>query len=645
MATRVAGTLVREGHFGAGCGYAWGVDGGARKWLLGFLLAGIGLGAWLLSGLPPLTAKTFSPIFLVAIPLAAVGAGAALRSLFGPRRPLVWVRRRFGRSVEDSAIIVWCSLCAAIAGYGISALVPRPLLHARLALLFAFPILGGILGFAGFGTKWTRTRRLLVSSLWTLGAPALFLGIGVLAAFFLALMDPAIPAAAPAVAIGFLLAAWVSMRLHETITGEAVLPRRFLKTRDETSTAWRQVAAILGRAGFRPSGGAWVGPLGAGQATVVERKGRISVQVSGFRRDVSLEAGAAGPTSAMRTGDANFDGQLSVGGEPTVCFAAFVPAAREALLRVLDHFPALRLADGELAAEGEVPAARFLEGLRELAAAAEALGEPGDEGDRILLILRTDPSPAVRARALDLLLNSPVATTKEAARAALADLPGPEVTLAAAFQLGAEGGPHLERLLGPASSQLLRAWALDSIAARCDDATWARAARRGLADPAPDIRSGVLRSMTTRWLADSEELAIAALEDADPHVRATAVRLFVAHELGERQPVLFAKLSDPDTGVRREVIRALGAIGTAKAVERLVPIRTAGGELGRLAADVIREIQVRLPGGERGTLSLSSDDQSGRLSPAVEGGALSPATESGALTLAQQSQAKKLTSS
>lgn len=633
------------------------MDPGARKWLVAFFLAGVGLGAWLLSGVEAATAKPLSPVFLVVVPLHAVFAGAQLRAWFGARvRPLVWIRRSYGRDAEDSAVVIWCAVAAAIAGAGLSSLVPGSLRATRALLEYGMPVAAGILGFAAFGNRWTGPRRLLVFVLWPIGVPFFFVSFLLLfhrallnadayllpkSPYWVHLGEPAVVVIAAAAAFRLALA------LHRRITGELLLPKRWFRraARQVTSNSWRQIVAILSRAGFRQSGSSWLGPLGRGEACVSERHGRVVVQVSGFRSDVTLRAGVPGPPSVLRTGDEEFDGQVAVDGEPTVCFAAFVPAAREALLRVLDRFPSLHLAQGSLIAEGEVPAPRLLEALRELAAACEALGEPGNEGARILQILRTDPSPKVKARALDVLMNSSIVVPEEAARAALSDLPGPEVTLAAAFQLGPDGGSHLERLLGPASSQLLRARALDAIASRCDDETWAAAASRGLADPEANIRLGVLRSIGVRWLAGCEELATRALEDGDPRVRMESIALFVTRGMGDKQAALFPRLTDPDSGTRRAAIRALGSIGSPESIEKLVPVRTAGGEVGRLAADAIREIQARMPGGAHGQLSLSNDDHAGRLSAATESGSLSVAAEEATpAPSALPPQAKKLTS-
>lgn len=609
-------------------------DAGARKWLAAFFLAGVGLGAWLLAALESDAAKVLSPLFLVVVPLLVTLSGAGLRSLFGARtHPLLSIRRKYGRNVEDVVTMGWCALAGLVTGIGCAALVPEQLPLVRAALVFSTPVGASIAAFTAFGSRWTALRRCYAGLVWGLWFPISLavswwiavVAIGNFAARYFTFDGPGM-AFDLIIGAAFLIALCVSAFLatiaHGRVTGEPLLA--FSST--GTGRTWRQVSVILARAGFRQSSGAWIGALGRGEACITEKRGRLQVQMSGFRPDVTLRAGVPGPKSVLDTGDDVFDGQIAVAGDPARCFAAFIPEARQKLLRVLERFPILHLESGQLVAEGEIHASRLLDALRELAAACEALGEPGHEGERILRILRTDPSPRVRAHALDHLLKERVDVPDEAAWEALADLPGPEVTLAAAYQLGAEGGPHLERLLGPASSERLRIMAIQAIAARCLEPTWHAAAARGLADPSPDIRVEVIRQMRSRWVAGFDELAVRAVGDADAPVRIEAIGLIEHRGLAAQQSVLYPRLADNDVRVKRAAITALGSIASMDAIEKLVPLRALGGEIGRAAGDAIKEIQARIPAGGFGQLSLSGEHE--------KAGALSAATESGALTIA-----------
>jgi len=205
--------------------------------------------------------------------------------------------------------------------------------------------------------------------------------------------------------------------------------------------------------------------------------------------------------------------------------------------------------------------------LADALAVAEALRAPGGHaGERLARIAEADPRPEVRDNAL---------------RALLRSVPGPEASRLAGAALASDD-PSL-RLLGAVA------------------------------------------------LGDFDAL-IALAGAADAEVRAEAIGALIQHDKLPRslEPSLIDALGHRDGALRIAAIRALGVIGTARAVEPLLPLVRTGalaGDQGRAAGMAVRKIQSRLRG-EAGGLSLvDSGEGAGGLALAGAEGALSAAGE------------------
>lgn len=184
---------------------------------------------------------------------------------------------------------------------------------------------------------------------------------------------------------------------------------------------------------------------------------RIADLDGGVREGLTLAAERL-PLPDRDTGDAGFDAQVRVGGEPVEALAGLDAAARGAVLSLLEAHPGCQLADGELRAtlpKKTAHADLVALGLQ-MAEVVMALRSSEPPEVRLARIARSDPLPSVRLRATEILLQR--RAEAPAARQLAEDLMAGDDLLAAltaARSLGlAEREAELLALLEAARGQL-----------------------------------------------------------------------------------------------------------------------------------------------------------------------------------------------
>lgn len=282
-----------------------------------------------------------------------------------------------------------------------------------------------------------------------------------------------------------------------------------------------------------------------------------------------------------------------------------------------------------------------LERVRQVVQLAELLPVAGsDPTDRLREMLRSDPVPAMRARAVGALLKLRLDAPE--GRAALSD-PEPLIAMEAALHLQ-QGAVLCRVALEPAHSRPVRIKALRHLAdlgqvracteavsglcAQEDPLFWDHAARVCLQVQLP----GAVRPLAelVGGHIDPAQWGDAGVYQAQ---RAAAKRVAIAlgrHADPSATEALLVLMRANDNSVRTKAIASLGAVGTAAEVRHIAPYTDAGlpgSALRRTARKAIQAIQERV-GGEVGQLSLArAGPQEGALSEARSGGELALARD------------------
>ena len=278
----------------------------------------------------------------------------------------------------------------------------------------------------------------------------------------------------------------------------------------------------------------------------------------------------------LQVGDAFFDREVHIDGDPLESMALLNAEARAAVLDLLSQGGSVDNGVVEWETRGAMKDAGLIEGkVRSLVRLVNQLSLGGrDIAQCLAENAIKDPLPSVRLRNLEALLTSQglVPATLVVARRCLDD-PSATVALRAALALGDEGLPHIEQLIGQ--------------------------------------------------------------RDVPPLMRIDALG-----RLGARgEEVLLSMLDSGDVVVLRATARALERCGTLAAVEPLLPHSKGmltDGELKQAARQAIDAIQARHGGGERGAfsiadggdvrggLSIAEEDQRGAVSMAQKAAAKKP---------------------
>lgn len=152
----------------------------------------------------------------------------------------------------------------------------------------------------------------------------------------------------------------------------------------------------------------------------------------------------------------------------------------------------------------------------------------------------------------------------------------------------------------------------------------ARLSSNATGDPLVAVRLRNLRLLLSSYPGHSAADAAvqAASEDESVWMRIEAA-CYLGEEHSERiENTLLLQLAREELGVKLEATRALGRIGTVRAVERLLPLTKpmmGTAELRAAARDAIAEIQARAPGAEAGQVSVAEPlDLAGAVSVEME---------------------------
>jgi hypothetical protein len=337
-------------------------------------------------------------------------------------------------------------------------------------------------------------------------------------------------------------------------------------------------------------------------------------------RQAALESG-------VPTGDAEFDSRVWVEGDEAVVAGLLDDTARSLIREKLSRRATLR--DGHLILTCPVGRADRLVGEIESGVAlARRLVLPSDLPARLATIAGADPIPAVRLRALQVLVARwPGSHATRAARDAAIRDPDEEIRLVTAIELGAAGEGALADLAwSPQTSEQRAVRALRALASRvpaerivalADDAL--RRGRRALASEA----IGALGRAGGR-LAVSRLCALA--QGADFGAAVESVRALGTTADASAERALVALLGSGSLDMRVAAVVALGQVGTAAAVSPLrglVDVHPLDVGLRKTAVASIALIQQRLTGAAPGQLSLASAE-GGRLTLLTDAPAGSP---------------------
>lgn len=324
----------------------------------------------------------------------------------------------------------------------------------------------------------------------------------------------------------------------------------------------------------------------------------------------------------LQVGDPVFDREVVVSGDADRITPLLDAATRERILTFLRSGPGTaQIGVGVVSrqVQGRVPSAATAElRLREVKELAAVLGAAGgDERAALIRIVRADPLPGVRCRALRQLLKRHADAEVEAVlEGALRD-PAAEVRL-----LAATGRGDLDVLLALAADRAVD-HPVRTAASIEAEAVLPSSPPPRPPDPAriPDLERVVaeetdvpLRTSALRCLAAlAPERARAAHAGLVPDIVADAlVAAATAPALLGRaaEPGLLTLLGHADGDVRRAAAEALGLVGTVAAV---APLHRVGDErLGLTAAALaarraIEQIQGRAERAEVGQLSLAAE--------------------------------------
>lgn len=338
------------------------------------------------------------------------------------------------------------------------------------------------------------------------------------------------------------------------------------------------------------------------------------IEVGGLPSDVSMVAdpGAGrigralrrGLAAELEIGDPRFDGGFRVRGDERKLRAALDAGARAFACKLSEEVTALRLEGGslEVRAPGYLAEAHALRvRVNAVLSLAEAMFRGAGPTERLYTNAFGDPLPRVREHSLRVLLDQAEHARRLEAIAEAMEHDQPELRLLAARAAGSSAWPVMaelgqSRLLDPA----LRRQAIESL-----PASTPREVRI-------DVALSAVGKPDTSLAAAAARLAGRSAEPGDLRV----------------ESALLALLSRPDDEARFAAISALGRVGTARAVEQLLPftegLLTPGGVKHR-ARTAVRAIQARLTHGEAGAISLAgADPLSGAMSLVDEAaGALS----------------------
>jgi len=333
----------------------------------------------------------------------------------------------------------------------------------------------------------------------------------------------------------------------------------------------------------------------------------------------------------VSVGDELFDLRVHVRGAEEDVVPLLDRATRIALIEFVEsggraEWGKLKFSPSRLERDPET----LVEAARSMLALGERLTQPGRR--KLLLANATgDPVAGVRARNLEVLaarfrdseeahaaaqpgLDDPsaavrfVAADVERGEKSMAVLRGIVVDARVEPQLRAEAFARLVDFYGYAKARDLVPAALEQPI---------RLLRRAAAVAAGDAHDleqveRLCRSLREEpaWLIEAVVTALEKLGDA------------------RAEPALIALLGHSDDAARTTVARALGVLGTVKAVEPLLPLTKGLLQTGLHAAacDAVRRIQERLGDADAGRLSMAqAEGPSGALSIASEGGELSVA--------------------
>jgi hypothetical protein len=340
------------------------------------------------------------------------------------------------------------------------------------------------------------------------------------------------------------------------------------------------------------------------------------------------------------TGDTAFDDMVEVRGEPSILLALLDREIRQrvgefvrfdGVLKVgrLMSWAPMTYSPGEIA--GPLRLSLWL---------ARELSSPGGGVcERLARNAKTDPHSGVRLWNL-LQLHEQFPETKSAREASQEDLkdPSPWVRLAAARFLKAEGLQVLEHLaLDRLVPESAAAEAVALLAARHPPAQAGPLLLTALKTHSGEARRQAVEELGRIRYAPARGALIVLLETADPQTAsAAAVALALMAEVVAEGPLLRAMQSEARE-LRVASVRALGAMGTAAAVEPLLALlsgRRLDAETRQAIRDAVAAIQSRLAGAGAGQLSLAAIPAgSGWLSVAT------PSADEGQLSLARDGQA------
>jgi hypothetical protein len=257
-------------------------------------------------------------------------------------------------------------------------------------------------------------------------------------------------------------------------------------------------------------------------------------------------------------------------------------------------------------------AARLIDVLPGLIAAARQLRRPADIGTRLAHNLRQDPLPAVRLANLRALLDHHTdhAEARPALVAALGDA-DEEVRLRAALAIGEDGRPALlEIASGEASEDGRAARAVAALEEHLPTAQALVILRQSLKLRRLRSAAACVEVLGGRRGADVVELLATVLAVERQELAAAAARALAATGEPAAEAHLLPGLNADAHEVRLAVAGALAQVGTAAAV---LPLRTAAerypeGGLAGAARRAVESIQSRLQGAAPGQLSLSTGD-------------------------------------
>jgi HEAT repeat protein len=422
----------------------------------------------------------------------------------------------------------------------------------------------------------------------------------------------------------------------------AVLAHDYLERR----RVWREAAALLGLGG---PGSRLMGRRGAYQVSLQQRVKRkqsrriqLSISVQGplpFAADLVIRSVADLSWGEKRprvlTGDDDFDREVSLRGNGAGVFALAGTKARKLLRALVDEGGSLL--GGKLEFDGSHDDAAGIFHSTELLCAVAALLDAASTSGAALLLenVETDALPQVRAGSLRALtaLHPKSPKLARGVAAALRDS-DPTIQFAAAALAPAESArPVLVALLAdPRLRQDDRAAALQAMLDRF-----------GYQDVQPLISAA--------WDSPYENLRVLAVQASgeahdqsgfdrfcalttSKHLSTCLAAVATLGQLGDprAEPVLIGLLDHLSDEVRVAAIRALGCVGTVRAVEPLLAL-TRGllhGEVRAAARAAVVLVQARLGETEAGLVSLAQvSEHEGAVSVAPGGGEVSVAAPAG----------------